>query len=369
MSVKLKLPYGLRDGQLIHISDAANGLGCGCQCPGCGAQLVAKNGVANQKAAHFAHHKSAECSTGLQTALHLAAKDIIAKHGQLCLPGAAGDFSFTPGFWASFDFDAEPYKYELEHTDGFNHATSEYNETELGLLSRYYFAPCLASVEAVILEKKTGDIIPDVVVTIGGRKVLVEVAVTHFVDAAKLEKIRTLGLPALEIDLSKIKRDMSLPELEELIIQQSDHKKWLFNPALLAKLRERRQRYFEACRLEIERLRAEDIREEARQTTRQKWQAELAVRSPQERTRIAQSKPAFYRNHYWPLSKRLVSGMEPVWHVDGCPKAVRRYHGAPYANVAVDCFECDAFQGFGPDRTQIVCLFEYFKNKEENADT
>lgn len=368
MPVKLKLPYGLRDGQLIHISTATNGLACDCYCPGCGAPLVAKNGEANQKAAHFAHHKSAECSTGLQTALHLAAKDIIARHGHLCLPGATGDFSFTPAFWASFDFEAEPYQYELGYTDGYNGSTYEYNETELGLLSRYHFASQVADVEAVVLEKKTGDIIPDLLVTIGGRQVLVEVAVTHFVDAAKLEKIRNLGLPALEIDLSKVKRELTLPELEDLVVQQATHKKWLFNPALRGKLRERRQRYFEACRREIEQLHAEDLREEARQATRQKWQAELNARLPQERARIAQSKPTFYRNHYWPLSKRLLSGMEPVWHVDGCPKAARRYHGAPYANVAVDCFDCDAFRGFGPDRTQIVCLFNYLKNKEEKAE-
>ena len=119
MATSLKLPYGLRGEQLLHISQVETGLACGCTCPGCGATLVARNAARNVKAAHFAHHKAAECSTGLQTAIHLAANEIIARHKQLCLPGVAGNIALTPAFWDSFSFDARPYSNDLFNSRGF----------------------------------------------------------------------------------------------------------------------------------------------------------------------------------------------------------------------------------------------------------
>jgi hypothetical protein len=54
-------------------------LACGCTRLGCGAVLVTRNVATNVKVAHFAHYQALECATGLQTAIHLAAKDIIAQ--------------------------------------------------------------------------------------------------------------------------------------------------------------------------------------------------------------------------------------------------------------------------------------------------
>ena len=44
-------------------------------------------------------------------------------------------------------------------------------------------------------------------VTAKARKCLIEVAVTHFVDEEKEQKIKEIGLPLFEIDLSK-QRDL-----------------------------------------------------------------------------------------------------------------------------------------------------------------
>lgn len=38
----IRLPFGLRDNVILHISVVQRGLACGCLCPGCGDRLVAK---------------------------------------------------------------------------------------------------------------------------------------------------------------------------------------------------------------------------------------------------------------------------------------------------------------------------------------
>lgn len=364
MANQLKLPYGLRDGQLWHISQVATGLACGCTCPGCDAPLVARNSVGNVKVAHFAHYQALECTTGLQTAIHLAAKDIIAHHKQLCLPGMSGLLTFTPAFWESFSFDARPYADELFDTLSF--MGTEFIPSSYETDSYYSFPARLVALDEVILEKRTGAIIPDIMVRIDTKWVLVEVAVTHFVDEEKRAKIRAMGLPAIEIDLSKIRRDIGLSDLEELIVRGEQHKQWLNNPEMRRVVSQRRQRYFEKCRAEIERLHAEQLREEARQAARVQWRADQATKSPAERAQAQLRRQEFYSKHYRPMVERIAGGLELVYHVDDCPKAAHQLLDRPYAHVERNCFDCQAFRGYSPDRTAIVCLYEYLQRKEGN---
>ena len=52
-------------------------------------------------------------------------------------------------------------------------------------------------------------------------KCIVEIAVTHFIDEVKEQKIKEIGLPTIEIDLSKIYRqDFKREELENEHIYQ-----------------------------------------------------------------------------------------------------------------------------------------------------
>ncbi|MCR5890395.1 hypothetical protein LRS06_21950 [Hymenobacter sp. J193] len=57
MASPLYLPYGLRDGHLLHVLSVDNRLACGCTCPSCGARLVARN-RGEKKAPHFAHYNA-----------------------------------------------------------------------------------------------------------------------------------------------------------------------------------------------------------------------------------------------------------------------------------------------------------------------
>jgi competence CoiA-like predicted nuclease len=55
---QVKLPFGLRDGELVHISTVQSGLACKCSCAACDAILIARKGIKN--AHHFAHYKAEE---------------------------------------------------------------------------------------------------------------------------------------------------------------------------------------------------------------------------------------------------------------------------------------------------------------------
>jgi len=184
------------------------------------------------------------------------------------------------------------------------------------------------------------------------------------VDAEKKAKIRAMELPAIEIDLSKIPRDTGLSDLEELIIHGGEHKQWLNNPELRRVVGQRRRRYFAECRTEIERLHAEQLHEEARQAAHEQWLASQATKSPAERALAQQRKQAFYSHHYRPIVERIAGGLELVKHIDDCPKAAHRLLHKPYANVEWDCRNCQAFRGYSPDRSAIVCLYEYMRRKE-----
>lgn len=80
----MKLPYGLKDGKLVHISEVDKGKKCGCVCPACDSPLIAKKG--EKTIHHFAHDKKYICNNGVETALHIAAKDMLEKEKRIHLP-------------------------------------------------------------------------------------------------------------------------------------------------------------------------------------------------------------------------------------------------------------------------------------------
>lgn len=72
---------------MVHINDVANGLACGCVCPGCDDRMVAKQGAITNH--HCAHEGGSDCAGELQTTLHLAAKAVQLKERRMVLPALA----------------------------------------------------------------------------------------------------------------------------------------------------------------------------------------------------------------------------------------------------------------------------------------
>lgn len=239
-----KMTCALQNGELKDIEEVENGLKCNCLCPSCGERLIAKKG--NVKKHHFAHKSGINCEYGYETSLHLMAKDIFNELKIIKIP-----------------------KVTL-HMPGSNVHKTLYEENYV-------------SVDRVELEKKIGDIVPDIVVYVKEKILLIEIYVTHKIDSEKLDKIKNNNMSVIEIDLSDIKEPINKKELTKILIDETDRKNWINNP----KVKEWYNKY----------------------------------RS------LAKRYPCVYR------------GMFAI-HADYCPIKVRMYNGKPYANVMDDCIFC-----------------------------
>lgn len=242
--MKFKLPYGLKNGELVHVSTVEKGLKCECLCPACKHPLIARKG--DKTAHHFAHANHAECAKGLETALHLSAKEILERRKKIRLPQVEVEFNSYRNNW---------------------------------LVSE----EVLIQFDEVKLEYRMDSIIPDVIVWVKGRPLMIEITVTHKTESPKIEKIKQLGISCLEIDLSNIQREISVEELEEILIEEVKYKHWLHN--------------------------------------------EKAYAYKNKALAFAEKKPPIERG--WAL------------HIDGCPIRSRVYRGKPYANVIDDCLACE----------------------------
>lgn len=78
------IPFGERDGQLLHADEVANGLGCGCICPECHRALVAAN--QGSKVLPYFRHQQSACEGGQAAGVRRRAIELIVAELQLQLP-------------------------------------------------------------------------------------------------------------------------------------------------------------------------------------------------------------------------------------------------------------------------------------------
>ena len=212
-SAGIKLQHGLRDGKIIHISELSEserGLKCLCICPSCKVELQARLGK-GKKRPHFSHNNEAcDIEIAQQTVLHLLAKEILTENNYIMLPAYVIDGS-EGGF--------------VDYDRSYKAITDQISSFEVTRVTSYQF-------DNVVLEKKLSDIVPDILIwrSSNGKKLIIEIAVTHFVDNEKREKIKRLGISALEIDLSQLpKMEFDRNILKGIIIERIDSKSWLHN--------------------------------------------------------------------------------------------------------------------------------------------
>lgn len=79
-----KNPFGLKDDQLVFVDDVGNGLNCGCVCPTCKCDLVAKQGDIREH--HFAHRHDDKSCLHIQDTYFRRAVEILEKHRYIELP-------------------------------------------------------------------------------------------------------------------------------------------------------------------------------------------------------------------------------------------------------------------------------------------
>jgi len=162
-------------------------VGGNCICPKCKQPLIAKNeGKTRQK--HFAHQGEYgdkvlhTCHNYYITALHRLAEQIIRDRKSVMAP---------------------PYKDEIE-------------------------AHRIQFVDVEVEERNDrADMQPDIVgITDKGLRCLIEIRNTNKISPCKKEKIINDGLVCMEIDV----RDVKLEELEDFLLNSSEHRTWVNNP-------------------------------------------------------------------------------------------------------------------------------------------
>lgn len=168
------LVYGVRDSQLVHVSEVLRGLECGCVCPICNEPLVAKLG--DSRAHHFSHSADTDCTPNPESLTHRYAKELIAKRLRAVLPAFEEQVSYT---------------------------SSDGNVSEAWARgAQEEFVADLAEVEYRGFSEST--IIPDVFLKHGHRKLLVEVHFRHPVPADKIDRIKSHFIEAVEVNLNDL---------------------------------------------------------------------------------------------------------------------------------------------------------------------
>ena len=191
MTTHSKLIYALKDGDIVSIDEVQSGKDCGCVCPACGDELIARKG--EKRMHHFAHRSNEDCEYGYESSLHLAAKDILSRSEKMVIPPIYVEFP------------------------------------QSGKSKELLYLKKEIPVDRVELEKRFDTIIPDIVVYSGDKYFFIEIYVTHPIDDEKLKKLKEKNISTIEIDLSKIKRDISVEELSDILLKSSDRKSWKYN--------------------------------------------------------------------------------------------------------------------------------------------
>lgn len=208
MSARHDLTYAQQDGKLISISQVARGLRPDCRCPACGGVLIAKKGDVRRP--HFAHAGGQDCETAAETALHRLAKQMT------CTPGARL---------------AIP---EYHLVRAFNTAEGRQRLSEAVPGVRAGVVSIASGVEEQRFEGFTADAVIEVAMGRGRlpRSLIVEIAVTHPSGKAKIGRLRRNGVPAVEVELSRVLSGrLSMEEGIRQSLLDPQRVRWLFHPS------------------------------------------------------------------------------------------------------------------------------------------
>lgn len=211
----MRIPFGLTaDGRMVAVGDVPRGRACECICPECKGPLQARHGDINVH--HFAHDADPErgplsCESGLESSIHRMAKQLIAEHGGLQVPG----LMVTARAIAK-------------------------SGQEL-VVSRKSGEAEWVAFDDVRLEHRLDPVRPDIVGYRQGRPMLIEVTFRHGLSQSKRQKLRDLGLPALELDLARVGFGIGVLELTDLVVAQVRNKRWVAHPEYGALTRRARE--------------------------------------------------------------------------------------------------------------------------------
>jgi hypothetical protein len=198
--------HALKNGKLVHIDNVVNGKKSECFCPSCNEPLIAYNNPKNKKAHHFQHVNLKECKHYYETMIHYLAKEIINELGELTVPKHIFKLSDYARSYCEYEWD-------------------RFNPKEEITSFKIKF-------DKILVEKYDNGIKPDLICEVNGIQIHIEIAVTHFIDEKKEEKIIKNNAISLEIDLSSIEREINRDSLKNLLIDNIEHMKWHNNKSI-----------------------------------------------------------------------------------------------------------------------------------------
>ncbi len=217
-NIRVKIGVRKTDRRCINIDEVERGLKCGCICAACGHPLVAKQGEIRDW--HFAHAVQSNCERMGETHLHKAAKQILKDRKKVRLPEFRG---------REYGQKGKPDKEYLTESLLWSPYHQDLREKAMGIITKNE----LVQVEEVRVEESLDGIRPDIIMEKMGRFLLVEIRVTHETEEEKRKEISRRNLPCIEIDLSKTKRDISMKNLEGIVVGYASKpapRKWLSHP-------------------------------------------------------------------------------------------------------------------------------------------
>lgn len=203
------IPFGLHvpTQRMVTSREVANGRGCECVCIACGARLQARQG--DIRIWHFAHDEETQCQSAPEAAIHRMAKQLIVERGGLFLPGLerSREIHGKRRVWSemiSVTVQAEGFQnlqdcVEEKSVSGGADSNGEYRR-------------------------------PDVLATLDGRPLAIEVRNTHAVGFEKQEWLERIGHSVLEIsvaDLTLLPPDEIVDALIVRLFESADFSEWL----------------------------------------------------------------------------------------------------------------------------------------------
>lgn len=207
--------------QVVHISEMAEkdrGKACECICLCCGHPLVAKLGR-GKKTAHFAHlaeegRTTCSADEANESGLHKIAKEIVCKSEYIWLPPVTISEQNDP------DRNVEDYK----------------QQEPLLLGEKFKLHYQNAKTEVPFDGFK-----PDVCIFRERKNILIEIAVTHYVDAEKYSKIKMAQMPTVEINIADFIKDYKEEETDSIndfekklrnnLVENVENKTWIYHPS------------------------------------------------------------------------------------------------------------------------------------------
>lgn len=203
----------------VSIGEVSSGRACNCFCAGCGEPLVAKKGQCVQH--HFAHSKNSNCVGAVESSLHLAVKTLLERRKTLLLPDCYA--FYTPNV-----IDTK-MRYVRSDPRDMGHQAFHFDRSYPNSGVGHMPGKCVFF-DRIAVEQNEGAIRPDLVGYVGDTKLYIEVAVTHFVDAGKMAKLKERGISTLELIFSDIhKAGWTWQTLEKRLFEESYGKEWLIN--------------------------------------------------------------------------------------------------------------------------------------------